>query len=348
MNRFFAVITVVIILFVLSFTEVSAQTFRCGDRIRLTHVSTGANLHSHPINYSHPNSSNQQQITAYQGNDTNDLWVIQDCAGNQIRSGGEIRLQHVATGMYLHSHQGIPAPITRDQQEVTGWVGKDENDLWRVEVEGGGSWNVGRRIRLVHVATSAALHSHNIPGGLLSEKQQEVTGYSGRDLNDFWTAGYARDGVGGNNTNGTIDGDLTFIGSVQRADVWSKASFSNNGRIDYDLTMKNRDQYVGSCMVPYFLLADSQGNIFKTFGGDQICVDGRMGNNSRPDREDRFKYSISRDENATLGSVGVIFTPGGKISTDLLRGNINAINNILQFCPECVRSFVNSRGYRRF
>ena len=46
---------------------------------------------------------------------------------------------------------------------------------------------------MIHVVTNVALHSHNVQGGMLSDLQQEVTGYTGRDYNDFWTAQIARD-----------------------------------------------------------------------------------------------------------------------------------------------------------
>jgi hypothetical protein len=76
------------------------------------------------------------------------------------------------------------------QQEVTGFgvqgIG-DTNDNWRVEAEGGGTWEAGKRTRLIHVGTNRALHSHrgfSHPDWTAS--QQEVTGFAGRDDNDWW------------------------------------------------------------------------------------------------------------------------------------------------------------------
>src|SRR3982751_2777117 len=51
------------------------QGIKCGDRLRITHVATGAHLHSHTRNYEHPGTSGQQQITAYSGTDYNDIWI---------------------------------------------------------------------------------------------------------------------------------------------------------------------------------------------------------------------------------------------------------------------------------
>ena len=63
----------------------------------------------------------------------------------------------------------------------------DGNDNWKVEVEGGGTWAFGKRLRLVHVNTGCTLHSHawwSHP--TYTAGQQEVTGFVGRDDNDWW------------------------------------------------------------------------------------------------------------------------------------------------------------------
>ncbi|MBT2757971.1 hypothetical protein J7E71_19040 [Mesobacillus foraminis] len=36
----------------------------------------------------------------------------------------------------------------------------DSNDNWRVEVEGGGPWNVQRQVPLVHLNTNHAIQPH--------------------------------------------------------------------------------------------------------------------------------------------------------------------------------------------
>lgn len=91
----------------------------------------------------------------------------------------------------LHSHGGIPSPCTR-QQEVTcfgSWGNGDSNDNWRVEIGGGGAVGVGRRMRLIHANTNHALHSHaGWSHPQWTANQQEVTGFGGRDGNDWWEA----------------------------------------------------------------------------------------------------------------------------------------------------------------
>jgi dolichyl-phosphate-mannose--protein O-mannosyl transferase len=166
-----------------------------GAVIKLKHCATGHHLHSHNLNYGHSGSSRQQQVTAYGGTDDNDYWVIKVAhksasqRGLPVRHGDIIRLEHLLTRRNLHSHGGFPSPVT-GQQEVTGWGTNGEGDLndnWQVEVEGGGVWKAGTRVRLIHVVSNHALHSHaGYTHSQWTHGQQEVTGYSGRDDNDFW------------------------------------------------------------------------------------------------------------------------------------------------------------------
>ena len=105
-----------------------------GDVIRLQHVATGRNLHSHSI--ASP-VTNQQEVSAFgEGGhgDTNCNW--------RVRLGqddhGAIRLHHVNTGRgadhhYLHSHGRMLPWWERRQGEVTVFGGKNRDDLWRVQ-----------------------------------------------------------------------------------------------------------------------------------------------------------------------------------------------------------------------
>lgn len=168
-----------------------------GSAVKLMHAGTTRVLHSHPLTYSHPGGSGQQQVTGFAGLDDNDWWRLRPAhgeaadsrAGQPVRHGDVLRLQHAATGRNLHSHPGFRSPVT-SQQEVTcfGEAGVgDGNDDWRVEVEGGGTWETRKPVRFIHVATGCALHSHHgFSSARQTEGQQEVTAFPGRDGNDFW------------------------------------------------------------------------------------------------------------------------------------------------------------------
>jgi len=117
-----------------------AGEFRAGERvqhgdvIRLEHVRTGRNLHSHggfrsPV-------TGQQEVTCFGDagvGDGNDNWRVEVEGGGAVELGVPMRLVHEATGAALHSHDGFSHPDwTRGQQEVTGFLDRDGNDFWRM------------------------------------------------------------------------------------------------------------------------------------------------------------------------------------------------------------------------
>lgn len=174
------------------------QVVRYGVPIKLVHIATEKTLHSHLINY--PTGSHQQEVTCFHERDDNDWWIIKGPDGNGrfncpigglVLNHSIVRLEHMLTGRNLHSHNGFHSPATH-QGEVTAYgefgIG-DANDNWRLEIhdrQPGMPWRINEKIRLVHIATNHALHSHQghaTPGS----HQQEVTAFGQRDANDFWT-----------------------------------------------------------------------------------------------------------------------------------------------------------------
>ncbi|WP_421735115.1 MIR domain-containing protein [Cellulomonas sp.] len=161
-----------------------------GDTVKLSHVWTGLTLHSHDHPYTHRDTDGLQQVTCFGGSDDNDRWLLVGTAGTPagtpLRDGSVLRLRHVSTGRWLRSAHGIPSPLTH-QQEVSAIDTPDDSADWRVEVIDDRPWTAGARVRIVHVATGAALHSHRASDPRLTAGQQEVTGYPERDVNDWWT-----------------------------------------------------------------------------------------------------------------------------------------------------------------
>lgn len=160
-----------------------------GARLVITHVNTGAHLHSHPFNYTHPGSSGLQQVTAYGGTDNNNIWIAVSYA---LRPNGQnLKLKHELTGGFLHSQAGIRAPVTSTQQEVACQVIGDKTCEWRLDIVGGQPgdlWITDQPFRLVHALSGNALHSHPLALPAWGFGQQEVTAYGGGDSNDYWTA----------------------------------------------------------------------------------------------------------------------------------------------------------------
>lgn len=102
--------------------------------IRLEHLASGKNLHSEG-GVESP-SSHQQEICAFGEHgtgDANDNWriEIEGQGENVIWLGGhQFRLIHANTDHALHSHKSHKI---RNQQEVTGYRGRDHNDIWVTE-----------------------------------------------------------------------------------------------------------------------------------------------------------------------------------------------------------------------
>ncbi len=111
------------------------QRVRNGDVVRLEHVLTGRNLHSHS---GHPSPvTRQQEVTCFGEHgvgDGNDNWRLEIEDGSEWLPGLSVRLVHVNTGHGLHSHGGYAHPAhTRGQQEVTCFPWRDDNDWWVLE-----------------------------------------------------------------------------------------------------------------------------------------------------------------------------------------------------------------------
>ena len=86
-------------------------------------------LHSHRHNY--PAGTKQQEVTRFPGKDNNDLWIVASVAPPPFLRGfvfgARIKLNHVGTGLYLHSHPN-KYPTGSKQQEVTCCGTRDDND----------------------------------------------------------------------------------------------------------------------------------------------------------------------------------------------------------------------------
>jgi dolichyl-phosphate-mannose--protein O-mannosyl transferase len=173
------------------------DTVKYRDTLKLKHVATESILRSIRENYTHEGTSGQQVVTAAKESDTMSYWVVKGPhnqpenykEGTPIKRGDIIRLEHLPTRGNLHSHhhshEERKSPISR-QNEVTVF-GKnsigDDNDNWRVEVQYGKTWYENIYVKLIHVDTNYALHSHNHE---YTTDQKEVTCFRDRDDNDWW------------------------------------------------------------------------------------------------------------------------------------------------------------------
>lgn len=139
----------------------------CGSTIKLSHEPSKYRLHSHEVQYG--TGSQQQSVTMVKAlDDPNSLWTVagdldKGCVrGSKIEAGKVIRLQHVSTKRWLHSHKGFASPLSNNQ-EVSAFGGKEDSntaDHWKVEPENNGKfWEREKGVRLKHVDTNMYLHA---------------------------------------------------------------------------------------------------------------------------------------------------------------------------------------------
>lgn len=103
---------------------------QCGQNIRLTHVNTGRNLHSHY--FTSPLSSNQE-VSAFGENgegDHLDEWTVL-CAGSVWQRDESVRFRHTATEALLSvTGEQYGRPI-HDQREVHGMMVSTSHSYWK-------------------------------------------------------------------------------------------------------------------------------------------------------------------------------------------------------------------------
>ncbi|KAG7484792.1 hypothetical protein MATL_G00054010 [Megalops atlanticus] len=103
---------------------------RCGQTIRLTHVNTGRNLHSHY--FASPLSSNQE-VSAFgeEGEgDSLDEWTVL-CGGAVWQRDESVRFQHAATeGLLSVTGEQYGRPI-HGQREVHAMATPNQHNYWK-------------------------------------------------------------------------------------------------------------------------------------------------------------------------------------------------------------------------
>ncbi|XP_006032925.1 stromal cell-derived factor 2 [Alligator sinensis] len=104
---------------------------KCGQSIRLTHINTGRNLHSH--HFTSPLSGNQE-VSAFgedgEGDYLDDWTVV--CSGPYWARDSEVRFKHSSTDVFLSvTGEQYGRPI-HGQKEVHGMSYSNQNNYWKV------------------------------------------------------------------------------------------------------------------------------------------------------------------------------------------------------------------------
>lgn len=119
-------------------SEIDFGVINNGGNFRLFHKMTGKFIHS-AKGFESP-ASKQQEVSAVTDGKENDNWQMFNVDGSEIfRASFEVRLKHVTSGCYLHSHKqkfqiDPKAPHYGEHQEVTCFEKEDDpNNVWIIE-----------------------------------------------------------------------------------------------------------------------------------------------------------------------------------------------------------------------
>jgi dolichyl-phosphate-mannose--protein O-mannosyl transferase len=134
----------------------------CSSAIKLTNSETKFKLHSHDIKYG--SGSGQQSITAFpHADDPNSYFIVyggleDECPrGQPIKCQSSIRLRHMNTNVFLHSHLH-ESPLSGNQ-EVSGYEStSNQDDEWKVLCSSSsGFWERDLVVKLQHSTTGKYL-----------------------------------------------------------------------------------------------------------------------------------------------------------------------------------------------
>lgn len=106
------------------------QPIKCGQTIRLLHLNTNRNLHSH--HFQSPLSRNLE-VTAFGENgegDEGDHWVVV-CSGNFWDRQQKVRIKNVVTENYLHITGDTYGRPIHGQKEVCAYPSPNELNYWQ-------------------------------------------------------------------------------------------------------------------------------------------------------------------------------------------------------------------------
>ncbi|GMT01561.1 hypothetical protein PENTCL1PPCAC_23735, partial [Pristionchus entomophagus] len=153
-----------------------------GSVVKLMNVQEGVRLHSHEVKYG--SGSGQQSVTGVKNSDdVNSHWTLlaplgkPTIRGEPVLCGEKVRLQHLKTECFLHSHH-FDAPLSKGSQEVSCFGSEKESDTgdnWEV-LCGSEEWLESESVRLQHVDTGAFLALSGQQFGRPIAGQREVVG----------------------------------------------------------------------------------------------------------------------------------------------------------------------------
>ena len=171
------------------------EPITCGSVLKLQNAADNIRLHSHEVKYG--SGSGQQSITGtVQSDDVNSHWQIlgpvgQPCKrGQPIKCDQVIRLMHLQTRCFLHSHE-FAAPLTRGHNEVSCFGKEGENsdsgDHYKV-ICSSDIWSHEDQVRFKHEETGNFLAISGNQFGRPIAGQREVVASPSTGYKALWIA----------------------------------------------------------------------------------------------------------------------------------------------------------------
>nr|CAG4652188.1 EOG090X0E0P [Triops cancriformis] len=170
-----------------------ANQVTCGSVLKLQNLAYKVRLHSHDVKYG--SGSGQQSVTGNDAkDDVNSHWAVfgsmtEICKrGEPVECGAKLRLQHMATKKFLHSHH-FSSPLSANQ-EVSAFgengVG-DTGDHWTIVCDSD-FWERDDDVMFKHIDTGMYLACSGHSYGRPINGQLEIVGISRSDTTTKWQA----------------------------------------------------------------------------------------------------------------------------------------------------------------
>ncbi|CAD6196281.1 unnamed protein product [Caenorhabditis auriculariae] len=166
----------------------------CMSVLKLMNANEGSRLHSHDVKYG--SGSGQQSVTGVKSSDDiNSHWQIfpaltESChRGDSLECGSKLRLKHLSTGCFLHSHH-FQGPLSKQYQEVSCFGSEKESDTgdhWTLMCNED-VWSESDQVRFKHVDTGVYLALSGQQFGRPISGQREVVGTDSLTNGGVWKA----------------------------------------------------------------------------------------------------------------------------------------------------------------
>ncbi len=118
----------------------------------------------------------------------------------------------------------------------------------------------------------------------------------------------------------------------------SEVTISKNGRVDIITETNNHIALKGNCGRVAIWLLDKDGNrLTGPQGGHRYCVGAKVPF-GKSVRKDTWDFTISPDILRQVAGIGILQTDDSRNPLDIIKENVEKVQQILKACPDCVKA----------